>query len=529
MSDPVLDDFDRGQPSQADLTDPQARLALELNDRDNGKRLAAALGRDILCTPDGGWWVWNGQFYDGDGGDDLALGRAAILGALIREELAAADTAPIDVLERKRVMDREGVNADEAEGIIRSRRRGARKKYAVDCGNVTKLQPALKMARPLLRVPTKALDGDRSALQLENGTLDLDVIGRPAPDAELDEEREARWLGCLAQPHRRDHYPTRACSCAFDPAAAAPEFERFINLAFPAPLDRAYVQRCMGMLLGGQRNETVFVLLGEGGNGKSTLVNAVSSVLGGFARTCRIELFLEQRGGPQTGPTPEEAALAGARVYFASEPDSQVTLSAGKIKGLSGGEDRQARNLNRGVMEFVQQGIPVLSCNKMPNVNDASKGFWRRIYPILFSTDFEALPADQQRHSTAVRAALERERAGILNWMIQGWINYCEWGLQPPEGVVVLKEQLHGLSDPVGEFLSARCRIDTGLKIKCSDLRREFVSWAEAEGDLRPIGPKAFTAQLLAKKFTKRKIRGHYHWVGVDAGLSSYSQEDMAE
>lgn len=527
MTDPVVDDFDRGQPEDRDYTDPGQRLRLELNDRDNAVRLKAVLGDQMVYTPGLGWLVWNGRYYDPEGGQDAALAKAAILGDLIKAEAAASSSMPVAKGQIEALMADEGLTEAEAERKIRAGRRAGRARYAIGCGNASRLKSGLEMARSLFRVSAHDLDANRDLLQIANGTLDLAAIAEPAPDAEEPEERVARWRSCLSVPHRRDFLPTRSTGCAFDPEATAPGFARFIELIMPKPADRFYLQRCMGMLLGGQRSEVAFVLLGQGGNGKSTLVKAMEGVLGGYCQPCRIEMFCEQRG-VHSGPTPEEAVLPGAWVYSASEPDTHVTLSAAKMKGLTGGDSRQANPKNKDVFSYIPVGIPILQSNKMPNVNDPSEGFWRRIFPIIFGEDLTRLPEDQRMDSEAVARMLEEERAGILNWMVEGWIAYRDIGLHPPAPVRELKGQLRALADPVGQFLAERCVRGLGYKARTSAIRLAFNHWCEDEGH-KPLGAKAFTSQLLARDLVRRKVGGYDHWIGIDLGTGTGPEGDGAE
>ncbi|MEM1086562.1 MAG: phage/plasmid primase, P4 family [Pseudomonadota bacterium] len=508
-----LDDFDRGEPEDRDLSDPANRLHLERNDVGNARRLQALLCDEMIYVHGRGWLVWNGTHFDAEAGAEMALGKAVVLCEAIEAEAAAYHSQPVGkalVEERMAVAD---LTYEQAETKIKAERKKALKDFAVRCGNVARLRAALDLARPMFKVSGDALDGRRSILQVANGTLDLDAIATEPPDAEEDDERLARLSSAL-RPAEKAGYPTRVAGCAFNPEARAPQWERFIGLIMPAAADRSYLQRCMGALLGGQRDEVVFVLLGQGGNGKSTLIKGIEGVMGGFAQPCRMELFCEHRSGGQ-GPTPEEAILGGARAYFASEPDQHVTLSAGAVKGMTGGNSRLVHAKGKEPFSLHMVGYPVMQMNRMANVNDPSDGFWRRIFPILFGENLGALPEDQRVSSSQMEAILREEREGILNWMLAGWAEYRAIGLKPPASVQALKGSLRELADPVGAFLNAHCSIGPGRRVTTTALHKAYKAWCEEEGN-KTMSGKAFTAAMLARDHTRGKSHGKRYWHNIE-------------
>lgn len=510
MTDPVRD-FRRGGGDGPDYSDPVGRLKLKINDRDNALRLHGALREDMVFVPGKGWGCWNGRFFDFEAGDEEALSRAGRLEALINEETAALDTQP---LSKERVQEHaqsKAMSIEAAEKEIRAERKRGRAAAAAKCANISRMRAAVELAKPHFRRSIEALDSDREIIQVQNGTLDLRRLTETV-EAEDEEERSERWHSALREPEKAS-LPTRVCGVAFDPSAEAPEFQRFVRLIMPDDAERAYLRRCCGLLLGGQINETALFFIGQGGNGKSTLVNALEGVLGGYAQPCRIDLFIESRTA-NLGVTPEEAVLPGARAYMASEPEMNVTLSAAKIKGLTGGNRRQANPKNKDVFSYMPVGIPILQLNRMPAVTDASDGFWRRIFPVMFGVSLSDLPRDQQRSSAEVAAMLRDELAGILNWMIEGYVDARDIGLSPPASVSEFKTAQRALADPVGEFLDEYVTVQTGSRTRTAHLHKAFVAWCERQGN-KAMSGKAFMAAMFARGF-KRIKDNHHYWVGLD-------------
>lgn len=501
------------EPAENPFLDAHARLKLERNDQDNGRRLSHALAGEAIHVVGRGWGVWDGKRYNFEGGYHRMLARGAILQQLHEEEAAAIASQPVPQAAIETRIAETGEKPDIAERKIRAGRSRNRRDYAKGCGNLTRIRAALEMATAAFLVENSALDTDRRRLQVENGTLELDRIAE-IPEAEDPEERLERWRAAL-KPHARAGYPTRLAGCRFDPEAEAPEWLRLVRLAQPDDAERRYLQRCCGMLLGGRAGEIFLFLLGPGGNGKSTVIKAIEAVLGDYCQPCRVEMFLEHRNAGGTGPTPEEAVLPGARAYTAQEPRPGSTLDAGKIKGLTGGDRRQANPKNKDLFNYVPVGVPVLQANKMPVVNDPSEGFWRRCYPVQFKVNLGELAMAERRTDSEMQAAIERERAGILNWLLEGYAEFRAVGLMPPPGVTRLKKSLRALADPVGQFLLEKTARADGARTKTSDLHKAFAAWCEAEGD-KPMSAKGFTAQMLALDYERMKSGDHWYWLGLE-------------
>src|SRR5579863_5019904 len=118
---------------------------------------------------------------------------------------------------------------------------------------------------PPIPVTPDQLDADPWLLNCANGTLDL---------------RTGR-----CRKHERNHLLTKIVEIKFDPAAQCPTFDAFLSRIMNnnTALIR-YLQRIVGYCLTGDVNEkAMFILHGEGNNGKTTFLEAIRHVLGDYA------------------------------------------------------------------------------------------------------------------------------------------------------------------------------------------------------------------------------------------------------
>lgn len=534
MSDPYADLMREGDPARGGgpspapsgpvWRDPTASPSgLGETDLANAQRLARAFGESALYVIGKGWAVRDGMRYTFRGGDVAAFDMAAQLPALIRAEADQAAAAVPSEVEVKRFLGAElrksrpaFATLEDAAKALRAARRKRWEDWARKCEMVGPIKAALEAARGRFLVDIEDLDADPWSLTVQNGRVDLravagaDLSGLEGP-ALADARR--RWL----KPQDWTARPTKCAGVAFDPAADCPKWRAFLELIQPDPEVRAFLKRCLGMLVFGRNDAQVCLLLrGGGGNGKSTLTDTVQHVLGsreGYAAACKVDMFLVTREAGPGQATPEEVDLPGARAYFASEPAATDTFSAKKIKALTGGDRRPVRGLNRDQFYYYPRGVPVISFNRTPRIKDEDEGTRRRLVFIPFDVELHKLPPERRRPRAEVDAELRAEGPGILNWLLDGFREFRRDGLAPPQRVADLKEDLMADADPVGGFLADCCERDPDGRVGVTELHRVFECWCEETG-AHPWGAKALGAALVEKGLPKRKVSSWF-WVGI--------------
>jgi putative DNA primase/helicase len=148
-------------------------------------------------------------------------------------------------------------------------------KWALRSEALQRLEAMVKLAKsePLLADAGEGWDSNPWLLGVTNGVIDLRT-------------------GTLREGTQSDKI-TMHTKIAFDPAAKAPRWERFISEVFegnPELID--YVQRAIGYSITGDVSEqVVFLAYGTGANGKSTFVEVIRHVLGEYAYNLPFSAF----------------------------------------------------------------------------------------------------------------------------------------------------------------------------------------------------------------------------------------------
>jgi putative DNA primase/helicase len=459
--------------------DPELDLELTelpFNDLGNAERLMRRHGRDLKYIEGIGWHVWSGTHWDGEKGPAEAQIRAQSTAEAIAAEVAALQVAP---------MDYRGYEESKAD---RNDRLDRLLKWSVTSGNATRLRGLLEVAAPQMTLRRDDLDRSPWLLNVLNGTLEFKP---PKPGEKADDAVRLRE-------HRRDDYITRVAPVKFDPDAEAPDWKGFIELVQKVEAKRLYLQRFLGQaMLGGVGEQVCAVWEGKGANGKSTTSSVIRGILGPYVQTAPVEMFLEDDRQSGGAPTPEIARLVGIRIAFASEPNKKRRLDPARIKQVTGGEPLATRELHKGYFEFTPEFTPVISFNERPEIPAADDGTWRRMQILPWS---EQIP--KEKRVLKYETVLLKGASGILNWLIEGYAQWRELGLAPPEDVLAATQEYRDESDSVGQFVEMATEVDEVAEHPAGEMRAAYEVWCKKSG-VPVISMRRFGEQM--KKLVRRR------------------------
>lgn len=460
----------------ASAPSPEELARFELNDFGNAMRFirqtGGRIGDDgaidtaasrVLWLRRRGWIVFNGRHWDLEHGEALARREAA--------KVAQGLHAQVEI--RARELEEKKASARAISAVW---------DFAVQTGNSGKINALLAVAAAYLEVDIDAFDTDPLALNCENGVVRFafGADGRPVAKFRPGHEPGDRMTRLVAAP--------------YEPTADAPLFRGVVEFAQPKGPERGYLQRVLGyMATGSVEEQKFFVFQGKGGDGKSTILNAVRKTLGTYATVVAVETFLDTGLRRGSEASPDIAALAGdSRMLCAGEPPSGSKLATGAIKAFTGGGSMKARELREGLFEFEPIGKPVIECNRRPAINDSDDGIWRRLKILLFE---HQVPEDEKDLSLPRR--LQAERAGILAWLVEGVLAWMGEGLRSePDSVRQAIEDYRKGSNPFVQWLEARVVRDEAARVEASLLYKDYKQWMEDNGHDKPMSQRAFGGAL---------------------------------
>lgn len=349
-----------------------------------------------------------------------------------------------------------------------------------------KLNNMAKLATPALAHSISDLDQDPMLLAVANTYIDLET-GQPIPP-------DPAHLVSISSPVQ------------YDPEADCPVFKEFINTIFEGDEDIvSFLQKMVGYSVTGRGDEQcLFILNGDGANGKSTLMNIIGKLLGGYARTAASHTLM---ANTRSGVGDDLMHLVGSRFINVSETDQGQALAEAKIKRITGGDSITARALYGTYGTFKLDGKIWLATNNLPSIQGRDHGIFRRLRVIPFNKKFAP---DQQDKTLPDR--LELELSGIMNWAIEGCLKWQADGLNPPQIIQDQLDQYQTDMDTVGNYVVENLVLLPEGKLQSSVLYGHYKDWCQGMG-YAAQDDKGFKNSLLQMdgvSYIKRRIGRFY-------------------
>ncbi|MGL4399940.1 MAG: phage/plasmid primase, P4 family [Luteolibacter sp.] len=436
----------------------------ELNDVGNAGRLVTRFQDEIRFVPQWNTWL----FWDGVGWRRDESGK-------VQELAKGLKGLVIDEAARAR---KDGGSKDgEADKLW---------KFATNSGNVARIVAALKLAESDPRIVARAADFDMDGflLGVANGVVDLRT-------------------GAL-RPGRREDMITMQAAVTADPEATCPDFLWFLDDFAQGDSEViAYLQRMAGYCLTGEVSEQCMLFaIGVGANGKSTLFGVLQAIMGDYAQAAPKSLFIADPRG--SSATNDMARLKGKRMVLGSEVEQGTAWAESKIKDLTGGDTITARFLHQEFFDFRPTHKLIVFGNHKPRVGGTDEGIWRRIHLLLCK-----LNVRKEDRVSGYTEILLREAPGILNWMIQGAIQWQKVGLNAPAAIRKATEEYRGEEDHVGRFIEDCVVEDSGSRILKGVVFQTYRGWCEAVGEVA-VSCQKFHPRMFAKGLSCTKEGKQY-------------------
>lgn len=436
------------------------------DDTGNAERLKDKFGENIRFNYTSKTWM----YYDGKRWKHDDSGRMKIL----------ADKV-VESMKDEKLFVAEGVDEDE---MLKFRHR-----HWKDSRNHNKKVNMMKECEHLLPVQNKDFDKDFNLFNVQNGYIDL---------------RNGHLMD-----HDKNNFFTKISNVEYTDKADCPKWEEFLNDIFLGRTELInFIQRAVGYSLSGYTTEQVlFVLHGNGRNGKSVFIDVLNEVFGNYATNITPQAIMTSKMANNSGPTPEIAKLDGARFVTTTEPNEGDRFDEGLLKQLTGGDKISARKLHENSFEFTPQLKLWMVTNHKPYVRGRDDGIWRRFVIIPFEKQIPLNEID--RHLTK---KLKQELPAIIKWCVDGYLEWQRIGLAEPQIIKEQREEYRTEMDSIAAFLEECCEVGTTGRIKGSLLFNAYDEWARENNQHRMTNTK-FGIEM-SKKFKKITSNG-VHYIGV--------------
>jgi putative DNA primase/helicase len=444
--------------------EPDVRVNFTLTDVGNVEKFVAAQKGEVKhCFTRKRWFIWNNKRWEED-----------VTGRLIHrivEWLKILEATPID----------ENDERSHGEKFKKHVRRTQAK---------ARIEAIEWLSRPHCAMQEKMWDTNPHLINFDNGTLNLETL--------------------ILQPHNKSDFITNMLGYSFDPAAQCPVFDQFLSRIFVDDAEgAAFVEDLMGYsLLGNPKEQKAFFFFGNGGNGKSTLMEVMLELHDSYGTATQPTTFVQRTNSSARN---DLAKLAHKRLVSAPEINEGDKIDEMLLKQVTGGDTVTARFLYGEYFDFIPKFVLIFTANNLPQVKGVDEGIWRRIIVIPFLVQ---IPESEQNKS--IKNALKREMPGIFNMALRGLARYRERGLKIPLSVERATAQYRNEANKMAEFIEDCAKLAPRHKAICSDLHKAYAAWARANGHPTLL-PRDIRLILPRYGYEIRRLHGGIdHYIGID-------------
>lgn len=368
---------------------------------------------------------------------------------------------------------------------------------------------------------------EKTHVREENFDDNPDVVGLQKGYLYLDPDTGDHKL--LDEEANRNLYITKQMNVTYDPSATCPRFDQLLREIIvqedgitPDQPTIDWLDMALGYCLSGRVEQTVVGLLhGDGGNGKSVLLDLMAYIFGDYTNQCgpgdlgvgtsnRFDNPLDT-----TKPCDDRANLHGSRFAFANEIPVNATFNSALIKNLTD-QTLHGRRIYSTPFTFKATHFTWLCGNHIPYSDDDTWAFWRRICVVPFYACFTN-GSRPEIDKKKLEDALKSEASGILNRLLRGYKKLMtseERRLRKVSELMERANTQYRVDNDTGtprEFVkssTSRGNISDPL-YQCgfAEFMQSYALWAESHGVRHPWDPRRVTGALKAMGIEKKQGR----------------------
>lgn len=232
--------------------------------------------------------------------------------------------------------------------------------------------------------------------------------------------------------------------------------------------------------------QKAIMFLGDGANGKSTVLNLLKIMIGNNNVS---SLSLQELCDNRFAPANLHTKLAN---IYPDLPDKTLTKT-GMFKILTGGDTISAEQKFRDHFNFINYAKLIFSANKLPETKDDTNAYFRRWEFINFPYTFygkKCNPKILQKITTS------NEISGLFNWSLIGLRRLLRNGCFTNTSTVdEMRDKYQRLSSPVAAFVLDCLEIQPEKYILKDDLYACFVEYCVKNG-LPAVAKNTFSMKL---------------------------------
>lgn len=241
------------------------------------------------------------------------------------------------------------------------------------------------------------INSNRKSIVLSNGTLDISDWKNP-------KFHKGEYF--------REDYSTIYFDYPYDIKAKSPNFDKYLSSTFEDnPENIKTVQEMFGYCLTtSTKHEKIFLLYGEGGSGKSVLIDTLKTLVTN-ENYASVPMSLLDKSFSRAG-------LKDKILNFSTEECSRLVKDSAInwLKAISSGDSIEAQFKGKDGFNFEPFCKLVFAMNDLPNIENFDDALQRRFVIIHFNKKFRGDEVDLDLKE----GKLHNEMSGILQFALEG-------------------------------------------------------------------------------------------------------------
>lgn len=273
--------------------------------------------------------------------------------------------------------------------------------------------------------------------------------------------------------------------------ADCPIWQATLKRVIPEDETRDELQKWFGLnLVPDTSFQKAAVLIGDGANGKSTVLEILAELVGkGNYSTVPLEQFGERF---------ELSAMVGKAANIAHEMGELDKSAEGVLKQLITAEEMRFERKYKDPYMARPTARLTFSTNVLPRITDRTDAIWRRLLIFPFTV---TIPEEERDPELLTK--LRAELPGIFNWAIEGLDHVYAYGFRESRGMNNVKTRYREAVNPFLQWVEERLE-DTGLSsIETARLHEDYRIWCGSSG-YHPLSARPFENEL--ERVFKREV-----------------------
>lgn len=353
---------------------------------------------------------------------------------------------------------------------------------ALESGNNFSIKNILEIIKSKVGISSSELNSKKGVLCLSNGVYDFN-------------------LGCLME-HKNyfNNYITYQLDFEYIEGYHDRILDKFLLDIMVDNENVDCLQRLFGYaILGNPCEQIMCMLVGDGANGKSTLIGSIQALLKELTTTVNVEYFMgSNKNSNPEAPSPVAASFKDKLMVFTSEGKANSYLNDALIKKYIGGGLLTGRKLHKDIIKFESKFTIFFDTNYLPHFSESGYSMERRVVVIPFPVTF---PKEKQNPNLNKILESASCQTALLVWLIEGAMKYLSSGLHYTERVTNATADYLRSEDTVRMFIEECTVYDNNSRLSFAELYAAYVQYCE-NNMLFPEDKIKFSKSKTLDKYT---------------------------